>query len=45
VFAGSGTVGEAAHIHGRSFTLADMSSPAIEVMQKRFDGIDVDWCL
>lgn len=43
VFAGSGTTGDAAHVHGRSFTLADTSPWAIETMQKRFDGVDVSW--
>jgi len=43
VFAGSGTTGEAAHKHGRTFTLADMSPWAIEVMRERFKDIDVTW--
>lgn len=45
VFAGSGTTGEAANIHGRSFVLADMSPWAIEVMQNRFKDLDVSWRL
>lgn len=45
VFAGSGTTGEAAHKHGRQFTLADTSPWAIETMQKRFEGIPVTWRL
>lgn len=45
VFAGSGTTGEAAHVHGRRFVLADMSPWAIEVMHERFKNIDVDWRL
>jgi site-specific DNA-methyltransferase (adenine-specific) len=43
VFAGSGTTGEAAYINGRSFTLADTSPWAIEVMQERFKGMPVEW--
>ena len=43
VFAGSGTTGEAAHRHGRSFVLADTSPWAIEVMKERFKDIDVNW--
>ena len=42
-FAGSGTTGEAAHLHGRSFTLVDSSPWALEVMQQRFEGIEVDY--
>jgi site-specific DNA-methyltransferase (adenine-specific) len=34
-FAGSGTTGEAAAKHGRSFILVDQSAPAIAVMEKR----------
>lgn len=45
VFAGSGTTGEAAHKHGRQFLLGDASPWAIELMQKRFEGIEVDWRL
>jgi site-specific DNA-methyltransferase (adenine-specific) len=43
VFAGSGTAGEAAHRHGRSFTLADVSPWSYEVMKERFKDIDVNW--
>ena len=43
VFAGSGTTGEAAHKHGRSFVLADTSPWAFEVMKERFKDIDVNW--
>ncbi len=44
VFAGSGTTGEAAHKHGRSFILADNNQQAIEVMRKRFkDWEDITW--
>lgn len=43
VFAGSGTTGQAAHNLGRSFILADVSAAAIEVMQRRFQSIDVTW--
>lgn len=43
VFAGSGTTGEAAHKHGRSFILADVNPTAIEVMKERFKSIDVVW--
>lgn len=42
-FAGSGTTGVAASLHGRSFILIDASPLAWEVMQKRFEGIAVDW--
>lgn len=45
VFAGSGTTGEAALLHGRSFVLADTSPWAIEVMQARFKDRDVEWKL
>lgn len=45
VFAGSGTVGEVANRHGRSFALADISPWAIEVMQTRFKDVVVDWRL
>jgi site-specific DNA-methyltransferase (adenine-specific) len=34
-FAGSGTAGEAAAKHGRSFLLVDESAEAIRVMEKR----------
>lgn len=42
-FAGSGTTGEAAHRHGRSFILNDASPWAQEVMRQRFEGIEVEW--
>lgn len=42
-FAGSGTTGEAAHRHGRQFVLVDPSPWALEVMQERFKGIEVDY--
>lgn len=43
VFAGSGTTGEAAHRNGRTFVLADVSLWAMEVMKKRFEGLDITW--
>lgn len=42
-FAGSGTTGEAAHRQGRNFILVDSNPASIEVMQHRFQGIDVKW--
>lgn len=42
-FAGSGTTGEAAHLHGRRFILADVSPWSQEVMAERFAGLEVDW--
>lgn len=39
-FAGSGTTGEAAHQLGRKFILVDNNPQAIEVMKKRFEGMD-----
>jgi len=45
VFAGSGTTGEAAHKHGRSFVLADTNPQAIEVMQRRLKDVPTDWRL
>lgn len=42
-FAGSGTTGEAANRHGRSFILVDASPWALEVMEERFLGIEVDY--
>ncbi len=38
-FAGSGTVGEAAHLLGRRFILIDNNLEAMEVMAKRFAHI------
>ena len=34
-FAGSGTAGEAAAKHGRSFVMVDESAAAIKIMEKR----------
>ena len=34
-FAGSGTLGEAAHLEGRDFTLIDNNPEAVQVMQRR----------
>lgn len=42
-FAGSGTTGQAALQNGRYFILADVSPWSIEVMQQRFEGIEVEW--
>lgn len=43
-FGGSGTTGAAALELGRRFLLVDNSSEALEVMAKRFDGIErIDW--
>lgn len=42
-FAGSGTTGEAAHKHGRQFTLVDSNPQAIEVMKNRFKDVQVEW--
>ena len=42
-FAGSGTTGEAAHKHGRSFILADTSPWSMEVMHERFKDVEIDW--
>jgi site-specific DNA-methyltransferase (adenine-specific) len=43
-FAGSGTTGVAARELGRRFTLVDNSVEALEVMAKRFDGVDgIEW--
>lgn len=36
-FAGSGTTGEAAALHGRNFVLIDSNPEAVEVMDKRLD--------
>ena len=43
VFAGSGTTGEAAHKHGRSFVLADTNPQAIDVMKVRLKDVPIDW--
>ena len=42
-FAGSGTTGVAAAELGRRFILIDNNPEAIEVMRKRFDGLDVSY--
>ena len=43
-FAGSGTVGESCLKLGREFILVDNNPEAIEVMTKRFAGVDgIDW--
>jgi len=42
-FAGSGSFGEAANENGRKFILVDQNVQAMEVMKKRFDGVDIDW--
>lgn len=42
-FAGSGSTGASALKHGRSFIMCDPSQSAIDVMKKRFTGIDVEW--
>lgn len=43
VFAGSGTTGEAAYVHGRNFILSDISENSIAVMKKRFKDVTIDW--
>lgn len=42
-FAGSGTTGAAASELGRRFVLVDANPQAIEVMRRRFEGIDVEY--
>jgi len=43
-FAGSGTTGEAAFRLGRRFILVDNNPEALEVMARRFDGLDgIEW--
>jgi len=43
-FAGSGTIGEVCLDLGRYFIMVDNNPQAINVMHKRFDGIDaIDW--
>jgi site-specific DNA-methyltransferase (adenine-specific) len=43
-FAGSGTIGEVCLDMGRNFILVDNNPQAINVMHKRFDGVDsIDW--
>ena len=41
-FAGSGTTGEAALRNGRRFLLVDSNPEAIEVMRRRFSGLDAE---
>lgn len=42
-FAGSGTVGEASYVNGRSFILNDLSPWSQETMKDRFKHIAVEW--
>ncbi len=43
-FAGSGTVGESCLQFGRQFILIDNNPQALEVMEKRFTGIEgIEW--
>lgn len=42
-FAGSGSFGEAAYALGRDCLLADSNPEAIEVMKKRFAGLNANW--
>jgi site-specific DNA-methyltransferase (adenine-specific) len=42
-FAGSGSFGESAYVHGRDCILIDNSTDALEVMEKRFYGMNVRW--
>jgi site-specific DNA-methyltransferase (adenine-specific) len=43
-FAGSGTIGEVCLDLGRNFILVDNNPQAINVMHKRFDGVDsIEW--
>ena len=42
-FAGSGTIGEVCLEMGRQFILVDNNPQAIEVMRKRFAGVDIQW--
>ena len=42
-FAGSGTLGEAAHRNGRDCILVDNNRDAIETMKERFRDIPVEW--
>jgi site-specific DNA-methyltransferase (adenine-specific) len=43
-FAGSGTTGVAALELGRRFILVDNNPEALEVMAKRFDGVEgIEW--
>ncbi len=43
-FAGSGTVGESCLKHGRQFILVDDNPEALQVMRRRFAGVDgIEW--
>jgi len=42
-FAGSGTLGEAAYRNGRDCILVDNNAEALEVMERRFSGLQVSW--
>ncbi|WP_165075415.1 MULTISPECIES: site-specific DNA-methyltransferase [unclassified Desulfovibrio] len=42
-FAGSGTLGEAAYRNGRDCVLVDNNIVALETMEKRFRGFNVNW--
>lgn len=42
-FAGSGTLGESAYLHGRNSILVDCNPDAIAVMKRRFAGLGVEW--
>jgi site-specific DNA-methyltransferase (adenine-specific) len=42
-FAGSGTFGEAAIAYGRRCILVDNNPEALQVMEARFAGMDVEW--
>ena len=42
-FAGSGTLGEAAHANGRDCILVDNNRDAIETMRERFKTLPVRW--
>jgi site-specific DNA-methyltransferase (adenine-specific) len=41
-FAGSGTTGEAAAKHGRSFFLVDESAVAVKIMEKRLKAYGLE---
>ena len=42
-FAGSGTFGEAAYVNDRDCILVDSNTEALQVMERRFAGLHVDW--
>lgn len=42
-FAGSGSFGESAYVHGRDCILVDANDEALHVMERRFSGMDVQW--